>query len=167
MTERYLTTSEVADLLRVKPKTIRNKVASGIFIEGVHFFKTQPERSIGIIQRRYDKEGALNRAQATYVYHQLAPLLAPKLYPTMRAIANVYEEAKREDADAARINPMELWDTHHIRRLDDAGFIDALYREGAAPADPELIAERKQRQAEAVAAVRACGHLESERCDCH
>jgi excisionase family DNA binding protein len=39
VTERYLTTSEVAELLRVKPKTIRNKIASGIFRQGVHFFR--------------------------------------------------------------------------------------------------------------------------------
>src|SRR5262249_52446281 len=35
----YLTTAEVAALLRVKPKTIRNKVASGIFREGEHFYR--------------------------------------------------------------------------------------------------------------------------------
>ncbi|MFI5024944.1 MAG: ABC transporter substrate-binding protein [Alphaproteobacteria bacterium] len=138
-------------------------------IEGVHFFKTQRERSIDIIQRRYDKEGQLNRAQATYVYHQLAPLLAPKLYPTMAAIANVYEEAKREDVDAGRINPMELWDLHHIRRLDDTGFIDGLYGKAAPrrPADPERIAELKKQQAEADDVIKACGHLESEHCECH
>jgi ABC-type nitrate/sulfonate/bicarbonate transport system substrate-binding protein len=138
-------------------------------IEGVHFFKTQPERSIDIIQRRYDKEGRLNHAQATYIYHQLAPLLAPKLYPTMAAIANVYEEAKREDVDARRINPMELWDLHHIRRLDDTGFIDGLYGKagGRKPADPERIAELKKQQADADDAIKACGHLESEACECH
>ena len=88
-------------------------------IEGIHFFKTQPEKSIDIIQRRYDKEGKLNREQATYIYQQLAPALEPKLYPSMAAIANVYEEAKRQDADAKRINPMELWDLHHLRQLED------------------------------------------------
>jgi hypothetical protein len=103
------------------------------------------------------------------VYHQLAPLLAPKLYPTMAAIANVYEEAKREDADAGKINPMELWDLHHIRRLDDAGFIDGLYGKprGRKPADPERIAELKMQQAAADDAIKACGHLESEHCECH
>jgi hypothetical protein len=45
----------------------------------------------------------------------------------MQAIANVYEEAIRQDKDAKKVNPMELWDLHHIRRLDDMGFVDALY----------------------------------------
>ena len=48
-------------------------------IEGIHFFKTQPEQSIEIIRRRYTKEGQLNQAQATWIYQNLAPLLEPKL----------------------------------------------------------------------------------------
>jgi hypothetical protein len=39
MSGEYLTTGEVAKLLRVKPKTLRNKVASGIFRQGEHFFR--------------------------------------------------------------------------------------------------------------------------------
>lgn len=35
----YLTTAEVAELLRIKPKTVRNKVAAGVFRHGEHFFK--------------------------------------------------------------------------------------------------------------------------------
>ena len=65
----------------------------------------------------------MNRAQATYTYHSLEGSLEPKLYPTMAAIANVYEEALRQDKDARKVNPMQLWDLHHIRRLDDSGFV--------------------------------------------
>jgi ABC-type nitrate/sulfonate/bicarbonate transport system substrate-binding protein len=142
-------------------------------IEGIHFFKTQPEQSIEVIQRRYDREGPLNRLQATYIYQQLAPILEPKLYPSMAAIANVYEEAKRSDADAKKINPMELWDLHHIRHLDDSGFVDGLYGAGKGDAraadnqnDPEFRREQDATQAKVIAAVKACGHLESEHCDC-
>ena len=39
VTAEYLTTAEVAALLRVRPKTIRNKVAAGIFRRGEHFFR--------------------------------------------------------------------------------------------------------------------------------
>jgi hypothetical protein len=38
MTEEYLTISEIAARLKVKPKTVKNKMASGIFQRGVHFF---------------------------------------------------------------------------------------------------------------------------------
>ena len=36
--EEYLTISEVAARLKVKPKTVRNKMASGVFRKGVHYF---------------------------------------------------------------------------------------------------------------------------------
>jgi len=35
--EEYLTITEVAVRLKVKPKTIKNKMASGIFRKGVHY----------------------------------------------------------------------------------------------------------------------------------
>ena len=141
-------------------------------VEGIHFFKTQQEKSIEIIQRRYNKEGQLNAAQATYVWQGLAPLLEPKLYPSMAAISNVYEEAKRQDKDAEKINPLELWDTHHIRRLDDSGFVDALY--GNTPRashvderDMDYKREMAKKQEEVIRAVKACGHLAGVDCDCH
>jgi len=38
MTEEYLTIKELSSRLKVRPKTIRNKMASGVFKRGVHFF---------------------------------------------------------------------------------------------------------------------------------
>jgi ABC-type nitrate/sulfonate/bicarbonate transport system substrate-binding protein len=142
-------------------------------IEGIHFFKTQPEKSIEVIRQRYVREGELSREQATYVYQQLAPALEPRLYPSMAAIANVYEEAKRQDADAKKINPMELWDLHHIRHLDDSGFVASLYGSGKQDEraakeqqDPEFRREQEAKQAKVIAAVKACGHPIDESCDC-
>ena len=109
-------------------------------IEGIHFFKTEPEKSIDIIQRKYDKEGRLNRAQATFIYQELAPLLEPRLYPSVAAIANVYEEAKRYDSDAVNVNPLELWDLDHIRKIDDSGFVKGLYGQKI---DPRIAKDRK------------------------
>jgi hypothetical protein len=142
-------------------------------IEGIHFFKTERERSIDIIQRRYTKEGQLNREQATYMWETLAPHLSPKLYPSMKAIENVYEEALREDADAAKINPMELWDTHHIRRIDDSGFIAGLYENTTAhpdvkhALDPDFQKDQRKKQEAVLAAVKACGHPLDMACGCH
>lgn len=96
-------------------------------IEGIHFFKTQPDKAIKIIRERYRKEGTLTEQQAKSIYFSLAGILEPKLYPSMQAIANVYEEAIRQDKDAKKVNPMALWDMHAVRRIDDSGFIDRLY----------------------------------------
>src|SRR5262249_47014579 len=37
--EEYLTISEVAARLKVTPKTVRNKMASGVFCKGVHYLR--------------------------------------------------------------------------------------------------------------------------------
>jgi ABC-type nitrate/sulfonate/bicarbonate transport system substrate-binding protein len=95
-------------------------------MEGIHFFRTRPEQAIKIIREHCSKRGEMNQEQATITYQSLARILEPKLYPKMQAIANVYEEAIRQDKDAKKINPMELWDLHHIRRLDDMGFVNSL-----------------------------------------
>jgi hypothetical protein len=36
--EEYLTIEELSVRLKIKPKTIKNKMASGIFRKGVHYF---------------------------------------------------------------------------------------------------------------------------------
>ena len=36
--EEYLTIAELADRLKLKPKTIQNKMAGGTFRKGVHYF---------------------------------------------------------------------------------------------------------------------------------
>ena len=96
-------------------------------IEGIHYFKTHPSETTAIIKEMYDNEGVLDDKAAAVVYQDLSRLLEPKLYPTMAAIANVYEEAIRQDKDAALVNPMELWDLHHLRQIDDSGFVAELY----------------------------------------
>lgn len=39
--EEYLTITEVALRLKIKPKTIQNKMTAGIFRRGVHYFSPQ------------------------------------------------------------------------------------------------------------------------------
>jgi ABC-type nitrate/sulfonate/bicarbonate transport system substrate-binding protein len=96
-------------------------------IEGIHFFKTQPEKTAQILKERYKESGQLDDEMARAAQQALAKVLEPKLYPSTEAIANVYQEGVRQDKDAAQINPMSLWDLHYVRRIDDTGFIDALY----------------------------------------
>ncbi len=36
--EEYLTIDELAARLKLKPKTIKNKMVSGVFVKGIHYF---------------------------------------------------------------------------------------------------------------------------------
>ena len=103
-------------------------------IEGIHFFKTQPERAIRTLRERLDGEGKLDQQQATTLHKTLSAAFEPKLYPSLPALANVYQEAVRLDKDALKISPLELWDLRFVRDLDDRGFIRELYGEAAVAA---------------------------------
>ena len=120
----FTTISSSARFVQKHPLLV-DRFLKGV-IEGVHFFKTERERSIKVIQERYVKEGQMNWEQAVYVWQNTVSMLEPRLYPSMTSIANVYEEAKRSDKDAHKINPMALWDLHHVRHIYDTGFIDRL-----------------------------------------
>ena len=96
--------------------------------EGIAYFKTHRVESIKIIQDRYKEEGDLDAETATHLWESIAKILLPKPYATFQSVGNVYELAKRQNKAAAEIEPMSLWDYHHLRQIDDSGFIDALYQ---------------------------------------
>ena len=129
----WFTTISSSSTFVAKHPDMVQRFLKGI-MEGIHYFKTHPSESTAIIKELFDNEGALDDEAAAMVYQDLARLLEPKLYPTMAAIANVYEEAIRQDKDAAKVNPMELWDLHHVRQIDDSGFVAELYAGANAPA---------------------------------
>ena len=96
--------------------------------EGIAYFKTHRRESIGIIQEKYKTDGDLDLDAATRLWESLSGILTPKPYASFQALSNVYELAKRKDPAAAQVEPMSLWDYHHLRKIDDSGFIDSLYR---------------------------------------
>jgi hypothetical protein len=55
-------------------------------------------------------------------------ILQAKPYASLPAISNVYEISIEQDKAAEKTDPMSLWDFHFLRRIDDSGFIDSLYR---------------------------------------
>ena len=76
----------------------------------------------------YKSEGDLDREAAAHLYDGLAKILEPKPYATIKAVSNVYQLAVRQDKAAEKIEPTALWDYHYLRRIDDSGFIDRLYK---------------------------------------
>ena len=122
----FMTVSSSMGLVEKRPDIIERVLKS--VLEGIACFKTDKEKTIRILMDKHDKEGALDRDAAEKLYDDLAPTLEPKLYPSLAALGNVYLEALRQDKDAGKIDPMALWDLHFLRRIDDSGFIDALYK---------------------------------------
>lgn len=122
----FTTVSSSLDFVEKHPDLV-DRFLKGL-IEGIAYFKTQPEASKRLIKvSGMAGREPLDDEMADIVYSELSRIVEPRLYPSMDAVANVYQEAIRQDADAKKVSPLSLWDLHHIRRIDDSGFIDALY----------------------------------------
>lgn len=122
----FMTLSSSKKMVEERPDIVE-RVTKAV-LEGIAYFKLNREESINIIMNRHKKEGELDRAAAEKLYNDLAPTLEPKLYPGINAISNVYQEALKQDKDAGRIHPLALWNFHFLRKIDDSGFIEDLYR---------------------------------------
>jgi len=110
-----------------KHPDIVDKFLKGI-CEGIAYFKTHRADSIKIIKDKNRDEGKLDDEAASYLYDELNKILQAKPYASLPAISNVYEISIEQDKAAEQTDPMALWDFHFLRRIDDSGFIDALYR---------------------------------------
>lgn len=121
----WFTTISTSSTFTQKHPDIVNRVLKAI-IEGSHFFKTQKVKTTAILEKKYGAKG-WDREVVEYVYKELAAILEKKPYPALASIQNVYELAKRQDPESAKVNPLSLWDMHYLRQIDDSGFIDKLY----------------------------------------
>ena len=122
----FTTVSSSLPFVQKHPDVVKRVLMA--LLDGIAYFKMQPEKTIRILMEKHDKEGKLDLDAATKLYNDLSPMLEPKLYPSLAAVFNVYEEAKRQSKDAERIHPLALWDFHFLREIDDTGYIDNLYK---------------------------------------
>lgn len=125
----FMTISTSIKMVKERPEIVERVLKS--VLEGIAYFKINKEETIKILMERHAKEGKLDRDAAEKLYNDLAPTLEPRLYPSLNAVANVYQEALKQDeknGDAKRIHPMALWDLDLLRKIDDSGFINSLYK---------------------------------------
>ncbi len=126
----FVTLSSSLKMVRDHPDIVKRVIKA--VLEGIAYFKINREKTIQILLNHHSKEDALDRDGAEKLYDYLAPTLEPKLFPGLDAVANVYLEALKQDegnGDAARIHPLELWNFHFLREIDNSGFIRDLYRD--------------------------------------
>jgi ABC-type nitrate/sulfonate/bicarbonate transport system substrate-binding protein len=98
-------------------------------IEAVYFFKTEKQKTCAILAREYAPLIGLDGDdEIEYLHGEWSRLLSAKPYPDPLAVANLYELDVAHDPRANFVAPLETWDTHYVRMIDDSGFIDALYR---------------------------------------
>ena len=126
----FMTISSSAKMVTERPDVVKRVLKS--VLEGIAYFKIHRDETIKILMAKHKKEGDLDLDMATKVYDDLAPRLEPKLYPSLGAVYNVYQEALKQDeknGDAAKIHPLALWNMNFLREIDDTGFINKLYKD--------------------------------------
>jgi NMT1/THI5 like len=98
-------------------------------LEAIHFFKTERQKVCEILSRELAPLLHLQEEdEVEYLQQQWSRLLLAKPYPHPLAIWNVYNLDVANNPDVNFIGPLELWDTHYLRQIDDSGFIDHLYK---------------------------------------
>jgi hypothetical protein len=108
-------------------------------IDAIHFFKTQPEKTREILERRYTPLMGLDGPdEVERLYDTWSGLLSPKPYLHPLAIFNVYNLDIANNPEVNFIGPFELWDTSLLRAIDDSDYIDELYGGGLEAANPPV-----------------------------
>ena len=126
----FMTISSSAKMVNERPDVVKRVLKS--VLEGIAYFKINRHETIKILMAKHKKEGDLDQAMAALVYDDLAPRLEPKMYPSLGAVYNVYQEALKQDeknGDAAKVHPLALWNVNFLREIDDSGFINKLYKD--------------------------------------
>lgn len=97
-------------------------------IDAIHFFKTRREETLGIVKRSCAELLDIESEEEWGLfYRSQADSLEAKPYPTLGAMQNVFALAVKRNPEIADFNPLILWDLHHLREIDDSGYIDRLY----------------------------------------
>ncbi|HEY1267243.1 MAG TPA: ABC transporter substrate-binding protein [Candidatus Binatia bacterium] len=121
----WFTTISTSSKFADKHPDIVANVLKGI-CEGIANFKKDKAKTKKILAERFKKNGWDDEV-CEHMYKELGAILEKKPYPTLPAIRNVFELAKRQHPEVEGTNPLALWDLHYLRQVDDSGFIDKLY----------------------------------------
>jgi ABC-type nitrate/sulfonate/bicarbonate transport system substrate-binding protein len=110
--------------VKAHPGIVENTIAA--LAEGIHFYKTQKEASIKILGKylRTNDREALDET-----YREIALKVVPKKpYPTLAGIQTILNEYAKTNPKAKNAEPKEFIDSSFVKKLDDEGFFDRLYK---------------------------------------
>jgi ABC-type nitrate/sulfonate/bicarbonate transport system substrate-binding protein len=97
------------------------------FVDAIHFFKTQREETLRILKECQSMLRTQSEEELEAFYDERADEYQAKPYPTIEAIQNVFQLGLKETPEMVGFNPLVMWDMHHLRAIDDSGYIDRLY----------------------------------------
>lgn len=108
--------------IRENPDEVRRVVWA--MAEAVHFYKTQKEQTIKIMER-YTR--GLSRSVLEGAYAANRELLVEDSYPTLEGLKNTLEIQATLDPKAAKAKAEDFVDLRFVDELKKSGFMDQLY----------------------------------------
>lgn len=94
--------------------------------EAVHFYKREKEPVIRILSRYLQTN---DREALEETYREIALKTLPeKLYPTLPGIQTILDELALKNPKAKTARPEDFIDMSFVKKLDDEGFYDRLYK---------------------------------------
>jgi ABC-type nitrate/sulfonate/bicarbonate transport system substrate-binding protein len=98
-------------------------------VDAIHYFKTERQGTLDIINKTCrDLLKLESDEELELFYDHHVETYQAKPYPTPEAIQNVFALGVKDTPEVEGFNPLIMWDLHHLRAIDDSGYIDKLYQ---------------------------------------
>lgn len=124
---RGVTLTTTMSFVRGHEEEVRRLIRG--MVDTIHFFKTRKQETIKILKSHLPAAVRVeNDEEFGALYEEWAQSLERKPYPSMQAVANVFQLALRRNPEIGDYNPIAMWNTHYVRELDESGYIDKLYK---------------------------------------
>ncbi len=112
-----------AKFAKEHPDTVRRYMRA--YVEALHYFKTRKEETIQIM-RKYSRVEDRNVLEHTWSWFTQNMPESP--YPPLEGYQTVLQEMALTNPKAAAVNARDLVDVRFVKELEDAGFIENLYK---------------------------------------
>ena len=108
--------------IRERPDIVRRYIRA--YVEAIHFFKTQKEESIRIMQK-YSRMSDRRPVEESWDWH--ARFIPEAPYAPVEGYQTILQDLAPTNPKAAQANAKDLVDSRFVKELEDSGFIKSLY----------------------------------------
>jgi len=108
--------------VRERPDTVRRYMRA--YVEAIHYFKTQKEDSIKIMQK-YSRMADRRPVEESWDWHVQYIPNAP--YAPVDGYQTILQDMAATNPKAAQANARDFIDSRFVKELEDSGFIKSLY----------------------------------------
>jgi NitT/TauT family transport system substrate-binding protein len=108
-------------LIKEQPDIVRRYMRA--YVEAIHFFKTNKEDSIKIMQK-YSRVNDRNPVEESWNWHVRYTPDAP--YPPVEGYQTILQDMAATNPKAAQANIKDMIDSRFVKELEESGFIKSL-----------------------------------------